>query len=331
MSGKTVNSAILLLVIGNALAILSDVIIKLMEPGAPVFQFAFLRCTLTLLFLLPLAKKLNRQHLFSGFKVHAIRAHVHLVGILCMVIALSNLPLATANALFYAAPILVMVLSAWLFREKLTPLSVIAVFSGFTGIVLILRPVEFNWAAVAALGSALALAINAVMVRQLPKEQSTVHKLFLNYLLILPAAGALALWEGASLETEMLWIATGSALFILGYNVTVLMAYRHVDANQVTSAEYTGLIWAVAIGWIWFSEAPDLWFLAGSLMIIVPLVLLGLQHRRRSPARGFNPANRDREADAAAQQAAEQAAYQEDAEPRRQTSMAKVCGQSASS
>ncbi len=72
----------------------------------------------------------------------------------------------------------------------------------------------------------------------------------------------------------------GSTVFILGYNVTVLLAYKQVDANQVTSAEYTGLIWAVAIGWIWFNEVPDLWFVVGSVMIVVPLVLIGLQHRK---------------------------------------------------
>ena len=283
MSGKTVNSAILLLVIGNAMAILSDVFIKLLEPGAPIFQFAFLRCVLTLFMLMPMAGQLNRKHLFAGVKVHAVRAHVHLVGILCMVVALGNLPLATANAVFYAAPILVMVLAAVLFSEKLTPLSVTAVFSGFLGIVLILRPVEFGWAAIAALGAAFALAINAVMVRQLPKQQTTVHKLFLNYLLIIPAAGALALWEGAAWDGSMLISAAGSALFILGYNITVLLAYRQVDANQVTSAEYSGLIWAVLIGWAGFHETPDLWFVAGSTLIVVPLVLIGLRAHQRSP------------------------------------------------
>lgn len=296
MSGKTVNSAILLLVIGNAMALISDVFIKLLEPGAPIFQFAFLRCVITLVLLLPLAGQLNRKALFAGAKIHTLRAHIHLAGIVCMVVALGNLPLATANAIFYAAPILVMVLSVFIFREKLTPLSVLAVFSGFTGIVVILRPMEFNWAAVAALASAFALAVNAVMVRQLPKEQSTVHKLFLNYVLILPAAAALALWEGASWDSAILVSALGSALFILGYNITVLLAYRQVDANQVTSAEYTGLIWAVGIGWIWFGEVPDLWFLAGSSMIVVPLVLIGLKHRRKAPARGFNPVPQRREA-----------------------------------
>src|SRR5690606_13901930 len=292
VSGKTVNSAILLLVIGNAMALISDVFIKLLEPDAPIFQFAFLRCILTLAFLLPLAKQLDRQHLFSVFKIHALRAHIHLAGIVCMIIALTNLHLATANAIFYAAPILVMVLSVFLFRESLTPLSVLAVFSGFAGILVILRPMDFNWAVVAALGSALALASNAVMVRQLPKRQATPPKLALSRLLTVAPAAALAVWEGAAWTAAILISAAGSALFILGYNITVLLAYRQVDANQVTSAEYTGLIWAVGIGWIWFGEVPDLWFLAGSLMIVVPLVLIGLRHRRRSPARGFNPATR---------------------------------------
>jgi drug/metabolite transporter (DMT)-like permease len=287
MSGKTVGSAIFLLVIGNAMALISDVLIKLLDPGAPIFQFAFLRCVLTLLLLLPLAKKIDRRQFFAGTGIHAIRAHVHLIGMLCMIVALANLPLATANAVFYAAPILVMLLSVVIFRERLTPLSVIAVFSGFAGIILILRPIDFTWAAFAALGSAFSLAINAVLVRKLPKQQTTVHKLVLNYLLIIPAAGALAIWDwqqGSRWNTDLVIIAAGSSLLILGYNVTVLLAYRQVDANQVTSAEYTGLIWAVAIGWIWFNEVPDLWFLAGSLMIVIPLILIGLTQRRKYPA-----------------------------------------------
>ncbi len=282
MSGKTINSAILLLVIGNAMALISDVFIKLLEPGAPVFQFAFLRCFLTLLMLLPLWQQVDRSRLFEGLGVHFVRAHIHLAGILCMVVALVSLPLATANAVFYAAPILVMLLSVLIFRERLTSLSLLAVVSGFVGILVILRPVELGWGALAALASALTLAINAVMVRKLPSGQSTVHKLMLNYLLILPASFVLMLAEGAAWDPEILFSALGSALFILGYNITVLLAYRQVDANQVTSAEYTGLIWAVLIGWIGFNEMPDRWFAVGSAMIVMPLILVGLRSRRRS-------------------------------------------------
>ena len=130
MSGKTVNSAILLLVIGNALALVSDVIIKLLEDDAPIFQFVFLRSLITLALLLPLWQQVDRERLFAGAKVHFTRAHLHLIGMVTMVYALLNLPLATANAVFYAAPIIVMLLSVVFFGERLSKLSLLAVFSG---------------------------------------------------------------------------------------------------------------------------------------------------------------------------------------------------------
>lgn len=282
MSGKTVNSAIALLVIGNAMALISDVFVKMAEPGEAVFLFAFLRSFITLLLLLPFCSGIPLEGFFKGARVHFMRAHIHFGGMLCMVVAISHLPLATANALFYTAPIMVMLLSAMLFGERLRRLSLLAVFSGFVGILVILRPVEFNWAALAALGAALALALGAVLVRKLPEQQSTGHKLLLNYLLLLPIAGLMAWWEGAEWSTQLLLNALGSAVFIMGYNISVLLAYRHVDASQVTSAEYTGLIWAVVLGWIIFSEQPDVWFLAGSAMIVIPLVMIGMQQARRN-------------------------------------------------
>lgn len=289
MSGKTINSAILLLIIGNALAIVSDIFIKLMEPGAPIFQFTFMRSAVTLVLLLPLLGMVDRSRPLEGLGIHALRAHIHMIGVLCMVVALTTLPLATANAVFYIAPVIVMLLSVILFREQLTPLSVLAVFSGFAGVVVILRPVELGWGAFAALGAAAALATSAVLVRKLPKSQSTVHKLFLNYGLMLPATLALALWEGATWTWTIAGHALGSAIFILGYNVAVLMAYKHVDAGQVTSAEYTGLVWAIAIGWIWFNEVPDIWFVVGSTMIVVPLIMIGLNQHRKRPAAQNHP------------------------------------------
>ena len=281
MSGKTVNSAILLLIIGNAMAIGSDVFIKLMDANAPVFQFAFLRNVITVALLATLLKKADYRRLFEGAAVHAIRSHILLAGLLCMVVALTTLPLATANAVFYAAPVLVMVLSVLLFGERLSMLSILAVISGFAGVLVILRPVALELSSLSALGTAFCLAVAALTVRKLPRRQSTAHKLFLNSLLVLPASLALALWEGAPWRWEIVASAVGSAVFILGYNGSVLRAYNHVDANQVTSAEYTGLIWAIAIGWLMFGEVPDLWFVTGSLMIILPLVLIGLNQRRK--------------------------------------------------
>ncbi|WP_416397449.1 DMT family transporter [Allohahella sp. A8] len=305
MPGKTVNSAIVLLVIGNALALVSDVVIKLLGQDVPVLQFVFLRCLCTVLMLLPFYRMIDMKAPFAGLGYHALRAHIGIIGIGAMVMALATLPLATANAVFYAAPLIVVVLSVLIFRERLTWLSVAAVVSGFAGILLILRPVEIGWGALGALVTAFSLAFNALLVRKLPKNQTMVHSVALNYVLCLPVAGALALIEGRDWSWSLVLSAGASSFFILGYNFAVLLAYRHVAANQVTSAEYTGLIWAVLIGWIWFNEVPDLWFLAGSLMIVVPLLALGLKNRQASAGRSIARRNESPEPEAVVETPAE--------------------------
>lgn len=285
MSGRTINGAIVLLVLGNFLALLSDMLIKIQGADIPIFQFVFMRQLCTLALLLPLWQRFDRSQPFAGSAVHAIRAHLGIVGVTCMVIALNTLPLATANALFYAAPVLVMVLAVLVYGEKLTPLSILAVISGFLGIVVILRPVELSWQSLTALVTAGSLAVGALLVRKLPRQQSKVQSLLLMHLYGLPALIALVIWEGAPLQLSMLPTAMGSSFFILGYNTTVLMAYRHVDANQVTSAEYTGLVWAILIGWAFFAEVPDLWFVLGSIMIVGPLLLISLREQRQAAER----------------------------------------------
>lgn len=282
LRSPSLNLAILMLVLGNASAMVSDVVIKTMAADMPVFQFVLMRAATTLALLLPFWRQINRERFFEGVRIHVIRAHVALVAIALTVVVLAALPLATANAIFYAAPLLVMLLSVGLFGERLNRYTLLAVLVGFVGVLIILRPVGVSLAALGAVGVALALAVSAVLVRKLPPSQSKVHALFLETLILLPGAAALALWEGATLDWAVVVAAALSSLFILGYNVSVLAAYRFHDAGKVTSAEYTGIVWAVLFGWWWFGEVPDLWFYVGTTLIVLPLVLLGLQSRRRS-------------------------------------------------
>lgn len=284
MSGRTVNSAIALLVIGNFLAIISDSIIKWQGGDVALYQFVFLRVLCTLALLLPFAGLVDQRRLLAGSRWHLLRAHVGLAGMLCMVVALNTLPLATANAIFYAAPVLVMLLGVWWLGERLNGLNLIAVVSGFLGIVVILRPQALTLASLSALGLAVALAVNAILVRKLPRSQSMVHALLLTHVYVLPGALALALWEAEAFDPGLLSAAFGSSLFILGYNATVILAYRHVEAGRVTSAEYTGLIWAMLLGWWWFGELPDVWFYLGASMIVLPLLAISLRERHHQRA-----------------------------------------------
>ncbi|MDW2335014.1 DMT family transporter, partial [Vibrio sp. 1069] len=76
-------------------------------------------------------------------------------------------------------------------------------------------------------------------------------------------------------------VAAGSSLFIMIYAATCVLAYRSIDSNKIASAEYSGLIGAVVVGFIWFGEIPDIFMAIGTVMIVVPLIWLSKRERRK--------------------------------------------------
>src|SRR5690625_6396384 len=119
--------------------------------------------------------------------------------------------------------------------------------------------------------------IRTVMVLNLPREQPVAHSLLLNYMFSLPAALLLALIEGAPVDFVSMGAAFGSALFVLGYNMTVIMAYKHVDANKGTAAEDTGILWAFILGWLFFAEVADAGVWVGTTLSVVARLVQGVQ------------------------------------------------------
>ena len=115
-----------------------------------------------------------------------------------MVFALGALPLATVNAIFYTAPLLMLPLAMILFQEKLTSHSIAAAVLGFIGVLIVVKPTQINWAAIAALVVALTMAVNNLLVRKLPQHHNVFQTLMLTNLVGIPAALGLALWEGGS-------------------------------------------------------------------------------------------------------------------------------------
>lgn len=111
---NAVGIGILYLVLGNMVAVFSDALVKVLEPSQPVFQFVFFRQLSAALLLTPWLLWSWRRNPPVAIKWHLLRAHIWAVGVCLMVIALTRLPLATANALFYAAPLMMVPLAVWM-------------------------------------------------------------------------------------------------------------------------------------------------------------------------------------------------------------------------
>ena len=116
---SNITLGILLLVAGNFFASLSDVAVKLLNGEVPPLQYIFFRQLLSLLLITPLWLKQNKvQRQLKQAKITFARGQLILIGSGCMVVAITHLPLATANAVFYVAPLLMLPLSILLLDER---------------------------------------------------------------------------------------------------------------------------------------------------------------------------------------------------------------------
>ncbi|MGF1752535.1 DMT family transporter [Vibrio makurazakiensis] len=267
-----ISAGILLLIAGNFFASLSDVAVKLLGGDVPPFQYIFFRQLISLLIIMPIwLSQRGEQRALKQVGITFARGHLILIGSGCMVVAITHLPLATANAVFYVAPLLMLPLSILLLKEIPTLGKVIATTIGFIGALIVLRPSQFHWAALFALGTALTLALFNVLVRKLPSEQSVATTLWWTTLFSLPVSFLLCILYWQPVTAEQLGYISLSALLILSYNGFAVAAYRKAHSSQIALAEYSGLVFVAIIGAIWFEEIPDTLTFIGILLIILPL------------------------------------------------------------
>ncbi|OAM99058.1 hypothetical protein AZ468_13570 [Vibrio europaeus] len=189
-----------------------------------------------------------------------------------MVVAITHLTLATANAVFYAAPLLMLPLAIVLLGEKPTLQRSAATIFGFAGVMVVLRPSEFHWAALFALGTTFTLALFNISARKLPSQQTVVSTLFWTSVLSLPISAILALFYWQPISNSHLLLILASAALILTYNGFAVMAYQRSPASSIAVAENSGLVFVALFGVMWFDEVPDWLTALGIVMIILPLM-----------------------------------------------------------
>ena len=274
--------ALWLLIAGNLTASLSDVMVKLLDGSVSPFQYIFIRQLISVAVIYPLWRKETQPaRQLRSHSLNIFRAHLVLIGSGCMVVAITHMTLASANAVFYAAPLLMLPISVLMMGEKPSRSKVFGTLVGFVGVLIVLRPSQFHWAAFFALGTATTLALFNVSARKLPEQQSMISTLFWTSLLSLPVAGILAVWSWQPINASQLGLIAAGALLILVYNGLAVLAYRKAPAGEIGLAEYSGLVFVTLFGIWWFNEVPD-WITAmGIMLIITPLLPIRRRFRQR--------------------------------------------------
>ncbi len=193
--------------------------------------------------------------------------------------AVSYLPLADASTFYLATPIYVTVLSVFLLHEKAGWRRGIAVAVGFAGVVLALRPspASFTLPALIAVGGSLFFAVLLVTTRML---RSTAQMVLISgqlvSTLVFGAVVAPFRWVDPSFLDLLLLVLFG-VLSVVAL-ACVNRALKLAPATTVVPYQYTTIIWAIVLGYAVFGDVPDLFMLAGAVIIAAGLYIFWLEH-----------------------------------------------------
>jgi drug/metabolite transporter (DMT)-like permease len=256
--------------------------VKQVSAGYPVGEIVFFRSAFAIV---PLLVWLGwRRELADAVRTaniggHVLRGLMGSCGMFAGFAALSFLPLSDAVAIGYAAPLITVVLAAFVLKETVRATRWMAVAVGFVGVLIMLLP-HLDLAAlgrgpaggptVGALFSLLAAFCAAgatVQVRRLTATEKTGAIVF--YFSLLTTALGLATivlgWRAPGWDDFGLLAVTG----ILGGIGQILLtqSYRYADASLIAPFDYTTMIWALLIGWFAFGQMPQGTVVAGGLIV----------------------------------------------------------------
>lgn len=186
------------------------------------------------------------------------------------VMTFTNLPFAEAFALLFLMPSLVTILSILVLKEKVRWRRGLAVCAAFIGVIIIVRPGfrEFLPGHLYAIGTALCAAggvITGRMIGNTEKRYALIGSVFLGTTLI----AAIFMVPGFSWPTPVQWLlllAFAATAFVA--QALFIVATTYAPAGRVGAAQYSQILWALAIGALFFEEWPDAWALLGIAIVV---------------------------------------------------------------
>jgi drug/metabolite transporter (DMT)-like permease len=185
--------------------------------------------------------------------------------------ALPHMKLANIAAVLQIAPLIITAFSVIFYRETVGWRRWTAIFAGFVGALLVIKPVpsEFNiWALVGA-ASAIAAAVREIQTRQIGRGVAGPVVAFWGAVAItLCGMAFLPIEEWRMFEALDLFKIAVAAVFVSSSIYLLAVAFRDVDLSVVAPFRYGYLLTSAAGGFLVFSEIPDFLTVVGAIMIV---------------------------------------------------------------
>ena len=296
MQAGSVQKASFYVFLGMLCISINDLFVKQFSKNYPLHEIIFIRSLIAILFTLLLVKSEGGLKILKTQQPiqHALRAVAIFLCNMIFFSAIATLPLATATALFFVAPIFITLLSIPLLGEKVGIRRLLAVITGFLGVFIMMKPNTWSMSDIPPfiyflpVIAAVLYALMQIMTRKLSKSSKPAALAFYIQLtfVIFSLIFGLIFGDGkladVSSNTSLHFILKGwtfpktsdlpyfFALGFLAAGVSYFMskAYSTAAAASVAPFEYVLLPLSIFWGWTFFGDIPDLYILTGIIFVV---------------------------------------------------------------
>jgi S-adenosylmethionine uptake transporter len=271
-----------LAIIAEGLLTLMDAMIKSVTPRYSAIEIAFLRYAFGMLGAIAYALwtrpgwPTREATTYNG-----LRAVLIVFTATTFFFALGKLPLADAIAMSFISPVLTALLGVLILSERLDWRIVIALGTGFLGMLLIVGGKLGSagldegvlLGAIAVFLSAIGYSLNVIMLRHRATRDPLAQIILFQNVgpAVILALPALWLWKTPTLG-DLARFAVLGTIGVIAHTM-LAHAFARIEAARLAAVGYVTLVWGVLFGFLFFAEVPGLAMLLGSALIVVGTLL----------------------------------------------------------
>jgi len=240
----------------------NDALVKHVSESLPSAQLIFIRGLFATTLLLAASHALGAtRQLGTVFQRTVIgRSVLDAVATMTYLTSLFHLPIGNATAINMATPLFITLFAVLALGEKVGAGRWLAIATGFTGVLLVVQPsaAGFNAYALLCLGGTLLHAGRDLTTRFIHAQVTSILITVATAVTVTLLSGGLSLMQGWQPMTarHVGLLALASVFLSIGYYL-IIVGMRQGDMSVVAPFRYTGLLFALAIGWTLWGDVPN--------------------------------------------------------------------------
>lgn len=269
---QNIRLGIGLLLIAVALFTIGEAIVKSLAQDYEITQIVWARYIFHALVTYALFSRVNVFRLARTTRpgLHIARSALMLAATTLFFSSLRYLALADAIAISFVGPLLVTALSIPMLKEQVGIRRWLAIFVGFGGVLVIIRPGMgvMHWAAILPLCTAVCYAFYQILTRMAARSDDTQTSLFwMSAFGVVVSSIAVPFFWATPGAIEWVMMAALGTVYGLGHYL-LIRGLEIAPASKLSPFLYTQIVWATLLGLIFFDQFPDGPTLTGGAIVI---------------------------------------------------------------